>query len=413
MFTIKSFLFFTFYFTIALSVNSACQTWMQASGISSTSTIYSIVEHNGKLFAAGDSVLYKSTDEGTNWLPLNSQIPPNAYFTKLFSQGNELYLGTSNYGIFRSDDDGQHWLDFNSGLGASQYAVDFAVRGDSLYAGFGSSGIYVINLKSPVSWQPFNDGLFQQGVNALTVSGTALIASVGMYVFIRPQGASAWTDIQIDSANEQQPALKFIATPNHVYAGTSIGIFSSDLTGRKWEKTGIKLLPNLPVETFAVKGARLLAGVRFKLEHFICSSDDEGKNWTVRAHEFAQLIDMAVIKDRIIAGRTDGIWYNTMSGWTNTEHSPNAVPAALTLYQNYPNPFNPTTGISYQLPVSGMVTLKVYTILGEEVSTLVDEVQSAGQHTVSFDPVGLSSGIYLYTLRSGNFTQTKKMILLQ
>jgi hypothetical protein len=83
------------------------------------------------------------------------------------------------------------------------------------------------------------------------------------------------------------------------------------------------------------------------------------------------------------------------------------------LYQNYPNPFNPNTVISYQLPVTGNVTLKVYDILGNEVATLVNEEKQPGVYEVEFDSEGLSSGIYFYQLRTGNFTQVKKMILLR
>jgi hypothetical protein len=81
------------------------------------------------------------------------------------------------------------------------------------------------------------------------------------------------------------------------------------------------------------------------------------------------------------------------------------------LYQNYPNPFNPSTSISYKITEAGIVQLKVYNILGVEVTTLVNEYQYSGDHSVDFDAVGLSSGVYLYTLSVNNFTQTRKMIL--
>lgn len=88
------------------------------------------------------------------------------------------------------------------------------------------------------------------------------------------------------------------------------------------------------------------------------------------------------------------------------------------LEQNYPNPFNPSTVISYQLPVSGNVTLKVYDILGNEVATLIDEYKPAGRYEVEF-AVGqvsspdIASGIYFYQLKAGSFIETKKMILLK
>ncbi|MBV6421500.1 MAG: hypothetical protein DAHOPDDO_02775 [Ignavibacteriaceae bacterium] len=86
-------------------------------------------------------------------------------------------------------------------------------------------------------------------------------------------------------------------------------------------------------------------------------------------------------------------------------------PNVFYLGQNYPNPFNPSTNIKYSIPADGNVTLKMYDILGEEVSTLVNEYQQAGTFDVVFDGSNLSSGVYYYQLTSGELTSTKKMML--
>ena len=83
------------------------------------------------------------------------------------------------------------------------------------------------------------------------------------------------------------------------------------------------------------------------------------------------------------------------------------------LYQNFPNPFNPSTVINYQLEKSGFVTLKVYDILGREVATLINKQEKAGAHSVIFNAKKLSSGVYFYSLHSGNYFETKKLILLR
>ncbi|MBE0569984.1 MAG: T9SS type A sorting domain-containing protein [Ignavibacteriaceae bacterium] len=83
------------------------------------------------------------------------------------------------------------------------------------------------------------------------------------------------------------------------------------------------------------------------------------------------------------------------------------------LEQNYPNPFNPSTVISYQLPVTGDVILKVYDVLGNEIATLVNEEKQPGVYEVEFDASSLASGMYLYKLQAGSFTNTKKMILMK
>ena len=97
----------------------------------------------------------------------------------------------------------------------------------------------------------------------------------------------------------------------------------------------------------------------------------------------------------------------------NKELTNNQTPTSFTLSQNYPNPFNPSTEIQYSIPKSGLVTLKVYNMLGQEIVTLVSQKQQAGSYTVNFDASKLASGVYLYRIQAGDFSLTKKMTLLK
>jgi hypothetical protein len=87
--------------------------------------------------------------------------------------------------------------------------------------------------------------------------------------------------------------------------------------------------------------------------------------------------------------------------------------SSFELAQNFPNPFNPTTVINYQLLANTLVTLKIYDVLGRLVKTLVEERQTAGPHSVTFNASTLSSGVYLYRLTAGSFVNTKKLILIK
>ncbi|MBK9332458.1 MAG: T9SS type A sorting domain-containing protein [Ignavibacteria bacterium] len=102
--------------------------------------------------------------------------------------------------------------------------------------------------------------------------------------------------------------------------------------------------------------------------------------------------------------------YNTITGVNNNVTS---IPNEFSLNQNYPNPFNPSTKIAYTIPNNGLVTLKIYNLLGKEVASLVNEVKNAGSYEVNFNAANLSSGVYFYRLESGNFVDTKKMFLLK
>jgi hypothetical protein len=90
-----------------------------------------------------------------------------------------------------------------------------------------------------------------------------------------------------------------------------------------------------------------------------------------------------------------------------------AAPISYELYQNYPNPFNPETKIIYAIPQPGLVTLKVYDMLGREIKTLVNEIKQRGIFSVDFRTDGISSGTYFYKIQSGEFSDTKKMTILK
>ncbi len=128
----------------------------------------------------------------------------------------------------------------------------------------------------------------------------------------------------------------------------------------------------------------------------------------------------------IYAGENFGPWradYASMPGIagykvkvgtsTGIADESNTVPEKYLLKQNYPNPFNPSTKISFSLPQEGLVKVKVYNLIGQEISTLMNETKPVGNYSVSFDASSLTSGIYFYSLETDNFKQVRKMLLLK
>ena len=91
----------------------------------------------------------------------------------------------------------------------------------------------------------------------------------------------------------------------------------------------------------------------------------------------------------------------------------NIIPAGFSLSQNFPNPFNPTTNISYTLANENHVTIDVFDAKGQKISTLVNDLKSAGTHSAIFNASNLPSGIYYYTITAGSFTETRRMVLLK
>lgn len=125
------------------------------------------------------------------------------------------------------------------------------------------------------------------------------------------------------------------------------------------------------------------------------------------------------VKGNSVKGYSVADVYNSDEGLAKSQ-SPTEIgfmgSLAVTTYnleQNYPNPFNPSTTIKYQIPQAGKVTLKIYDILGKEVTTLVNETKDTGRYEVKFDASNLSSGVYIYRLQAGEYTATHKMLMIK
>lgn len=104
------------------------------------------------------------------------------------------------------------------------------------------------------------------------------------------------------------------------------------------------------------------------------------------------------------------VWSGLVSG---VERENSLLPGEYSLDQNYPNPFNPSTTIKFSIPEASNVVLKVYDILGSEVAVLLNKEVQAGNYTVDFDASNFASGMYIYSIQAGEFSVSKKMMLLK
>ena len=104
--------------------------------------------------------------------------------------------------------------------------------------------------------------------------------------------------------------------------------------------------------------------------------------------------------------------YENGTKLTDAENQ-NIFPEEFNLSQNFPNPFNPVTKIKFTIAEEGLVTLKVYNLLGQQIATLLNNELKSGAYNVDFNGTNLSSGVYFYTIRTNSYSATKKMILLK
>jgi photosystem II stability/assembly factor-like uncharacterized protein len=159
----------------------------------------------------------------------------------------------------------------------------------------------------------------------------------------------------------------------------------------------------------------------------IYSTSDGGTNWNPDVNTLAEMFSINIVSvtqdsiDLWCVGSTGGATgfigkaYKSRIGTpaVGVENISLDVPDGYILHQNFPNPFNPSTKISYSIPVTQFITLKIYDVLGNEVATLVNQKQNAGTYSVEWNAVNFTSGIYFYTLETPNYKNTKKMLVIK
>ena len=203
--------------------------------------------------------------------------------------------------------------------------------------------------------------------------------------------------------------LKWRDPQPHVFRSSNMGTTWTDISGN---------LPDAPVNAFAVDNnypERLYVGNDVGMYYTF----NTGQSWYVLGEGLPVLpvgdIEIHPTENYLVAGTYGRSMYkidlNSVTGTINNE--PELAADNFKLFQNYPNPFNPATNIQFTVNISQFITLKIYDILGNEITTLVSEEKPAGDYEINFNANNLSSGIYYYTLTAGNFKQTKKMILLR
>ncbi|MFN3667313.1 MAG: T9SS type A sorting domain-containing protein, partial [Sediminibacterium sp.] len=194
----------------------------------------------------------------------------------------------------------------------------------------------------------------------------------------------------------------FISRSNALYKTTDGGI--------NWS-----LIPNVTnfsygrFSNIAYKNLFLAGGIR------TYQSTDSGENWNEvigLRNQFVECIKLLEINNGYAVGRM-GLIIRLTDSVVNVETERINQPNKYILFQNYPNPFNNSTSISFSLPENTRVRLTIYDSLGRQVKRIADNEFESGFHTINFDTDGLASGIYLYKIEGGGFSEAKKMILLK
>jgi len=355
----------------------------------------SIISENKIWFSAGNGKIFHSSDGGFNWqLQFYDTLETDFIgYIEMFDSLNGMAMGSAPANdkpalLLKTTDGGENWISQNENylIGFYLYTwrrVDF-VDINTGYFFFNNAplGLYKTT-NSGKDWEVFNDTL----------------------------------PIFILKAYDENLFLAEYPGQN-----SSGSMHRTADGGQYWESTNwdfldwgfdIEFTPNNPSNVWYAS-------------YSVCFSSDTGKIWTeeftLENHFFRDIVFTDENNGWLLANQNAANFgtrvFRTSNGGfggivsVDDKHR-NRIVSNYLLEQNYPNPFNPTTKLKYQIPELIFVTLKVYDVLGNDIETLVNEEKPAGSYQIEFDGDRLTSGVYFYQLRAGDFVQTKKMILLR
>ncbi len=311
-----------------------------------------------------------------------------------------IYAGSHSSGVWMSIDKGNSWTKYETGLSEKMVQTFYVSKITRL-------PLYCVTRLDSIHWSksvfPDKGGFYKWDINnnkwQLKTTGLGAVVASDMKVspfdenkiyistfnngiFKSTNGGDSWTNISTTLGTFKSRVVEI--NPNNdddIFIGTNHGIWESKNAGTSWDRLNFSGLKSYTINDIAIS--------------------NNGDIFIAETGGSVQYIPGLI---------------------TVIDNIKNIAPRQFLLSQNYPNPFNPTTTIRYDIQkVKAQnfaspqynVKLIVYDVLGKEIATLVNKKQSSGRYAVEFNASSLSSGIYYYRLKAGNFTQIKKMILLK
>jgi len=383
---------------------------------SSPNGVYSLLANDSNIFAGAYGV-FRSTNYGLNWTNANVD---NRIVNSLTISGNIIFAGTRYGGVYKSTNNGTNWLQtpLNN---ITVWAL--TSNGTDIFAGTNNQGIY-LSTNNGSSWTQTSLNNFT--ILSIITNGVTIFAgSVYGGIYISSNNGINWNQTSLNN----RTVYSLAKSGSYIFAGTNLGVYLSTDNGINWTQTS---MPTYGILSLAISGSNIAAGT---YGYGVYLSKNNGVTWKEKNEGFQPILlllpnigSLIILNNYILAGTYENsTWRRSFSEIIGIQNISSEIPSGFVLYQNYPNPFNPSTKIKfdvaqhtpYPLSRGENVTLKIFDILGKEITTLVNEQLQPGTYEVTFDAhqpglgSNLPSGVYFYQLRTDNFIQTKKLILLK
>jgi photosystem II stability/assembly factor-like uncharacterized protein len=365
--------------------------------------------NNNEAWVCGEGgiILHTSTG-GATWTQQNSGTTRTLYdIAFIETDGGPVVVVGAGGTILRTSNSGTTWLSVASGTTANLYGLsDFHIHA------VGDSGVMLASTDFGFTWTRVAPVTTRRLVAVSTSFGGTSCGDSGTILRLF---AAAWQSTSSGTAGTLR-GIPMFASNNIVVGDSGLVLRSTDF-GLSWSPQPTGTTKRLNSAEFSANNDDYIYCVGDG--GTIIKSTNNGSQWGAQQSGTARNLNSvffylsdsfgwAVGDSGTILRTTDG--GGPITGMRNSEPR---LPATAWLGQNYPNPFNPTTTIEISLPRWDFGTLRIFSILGEEVATLVQENLSAGIHHVVWNAQGLPSGVYFCRLQTSSFTETKKLLLLR
>ncbi|MCE1164392.1 MAG: T9SS type A sorting domain-containing protein [Bacteroidetes bacterium] len=318
-----------------------------------------------------DRVIYRTSDCGQNWEYCSNMIP-NGKIKTMATTGDYIYAGTDN-GIFRTVNTGTNWTETDNGITNLNIYCLYA-RDSLVWAGTSGGGLYR-STDYGNHWTLKGNGI-PSNLNKyriLTRDSCVVVSVLGGGIYVSTNNGENFVQRNSGIWNYGVTRIEsIIFYENNLITCAGGNIYLSTNMGVNW-------IPK-------VQGLDTLAGV----------SDLQISNGYLYASTFYR-----------------SVWKRSLADLVGINSISAELPLGFTLYQNYPNPFNPFTSIKFEIPKSSLVKITIFDLSGKEIETLVNQNVQPGVYETQWNASNYSSGIYFCRMQAGDFTQTKKMVLVK
>lgn len=377
--------------------------------------------HPDTLYSMNGINFLRSTDFGSTWTIISSTVGSNSApcDIEVFPDTSIILVGDNGTGIFKSTNYGVSWTQTYSTSGEiPTIAVDLREPGIAWATKWSGGGGLLKSTDYGTTWNaiPTFAGQSMWGLHINPFDGNEVFT--GCYscgtTWKTKNGGALWQTVSIPSTNYQL----FIADSMTIFSAQGNGIYKLDspffipveLTSFSASFVGSNVFLNWST-------ASELNNSGFEIEssidnvEFVKIGYVPGFGTTSESKSYS--FNISEIPSQKTYYRLKQIDYDGTFEYSSSVEVDGLLPTEFALEQNFPNPFNPTTTITFALPVQSKVKINIYNLIGQRVSELINNQYSAGKHSVEFNAVDLSSGVYFYKIEADNFTAIKKMQLLK